>query len=275
MKFVSLFLSLVLLVANAGAADVPVEIKAVVYRNLVAKLYLPKHAGKVPVVIAFGGSDGGLNGGNGNADMLAPHGIAVLSLAFFKADGLPPTLDQIPLEYFISAIDYLSTVPAVDGQKIGVVSGSRGSEAALLLASIDPRIKSVVVSTPSSVAWHGMTIEKSAWTFKGKEVPALAMGLDASAAKVSRFEAALANQNQVQRAQFALEKINGPIFFVSATKDQVWRSFKMATEMTLYLKERDFAHSVTHSSFPTGHGFSIKTAPEIKRAIVEHFLRTL
>lgn len=104
MKLVSLLLSLVLLARNAGAADVPTEIKTVVYKNLVARLYLPKAAGKVPVVIAFGGSDGGLDSGNGNADMLAPHGVAVLSLAFFKAEGLPPTLDQIPLEYFIHAL---------------------------------------------------------------------------------------------------------------------------------------------------------------------------
>lgn len=275
MKIVSLLLSLFLFATNGSAAEAPVEIKAVVYENLVAKLYLPVAAGKVPVVIAFGGSDGALNGGNGNADMLAPHGIAVLSLAFFKADGLPATLDQIPLEYFISAIDYLVTLPTVDAAKIGVVSGSRGSEAALLLASIDPRIKSVVVTTPSSVAWYGMTVEKSAWTYKGREIPALAMGLNAAAAKLSRFEAALANPEHVERARFGIEKINGPVFFVSATKDQVWPSFKMATDMTVYLKERHFPHSVTHSTFPTGHGFSKETAPEIKRAIVAHFLRTL
>lgn len=83
MKMMSLLLSFVLLAGNARAADVAVEVKTVTYKNLVARLYLPKAAGKVPVVIAFGGSDGGLNGGNGNADLLAPQGIAVLSLAYF------------------------------------------------------------------------------------------------------------------------------------------------------------------------------------------------
>jgi dienelactone hydrolase len=275
MKLVSLLLSLLLLLANAHAAEVPVEVRTVVYKNLVAKLYLPKAGGKVPVVIAFGGSDGGLNGGDGNADLLAPHGIAVLSLAFFKGEGIPATLDQIPLEYFIIAVDYLSTVPAVDAGRIGVVSGSRGSEAALLLASLDARIKSVVVTTPSMVAWQGMTSDKSAWTYKGQEIAALSMGLDAKASKVVRFEAALENKENVQRARFALEKINGPILMISATKDQIWPSFRMAAEMAVYLKEHDFRHSVTHSSFPTGHGFSRETAPEIKRSIVEHFLRTL
>ena len=273
MKFISLLLTLVLLAGSARAAEF--EVKTVTYKNLVAKLYLPKSAAKVPVVIAFGGSDGGLNGGNGNADMLAPHGIAVLSLAFFKEAGIPPTLDQIPMEYFVSAVDYLVTVPSIDATKIGVVSGSRGSEAALLLASLDPRIKSVVVTTPSNVAWQGMTMAKSAWTYKGQAIPALEMGPDVGASKVSRFEAALANKDNVQRAQFALEKINGPIFMVSAQKDQIWPSWRMATDITAYLKEHDFQHSVTHSSYPTGHGFSRETAPEIKRSIVEHFQRTL
>jgi pimeloyl-ACP methyl ester carboxylesterase len=275
MKLVSLLLSLFLMLGNASAADGQFDVKTVVYKNLVAKLYLPRSAVKVPVVIAFGGSDGGLAGGDGNAELLAPHGIAVLSLAFFKGEGIPPTLDQIPLEYFVSAVDYLATVPAVDAGKIGVVSGSRGSEAALLLASIDPRITSVVVTTPSNVAWQGMTREKSAWTYKGQDIPALAMALGASAPKVSRFEAALANKDNMRRAQFAIENINGPILMVSATKDQIWPSFQMATEMTLYLKERGFAHGVTHSTYPTGHGFSKETAPAIKRQIVAHFLELL
>lgn len=273
MKLISLLVTFFLLAGNGRAAEF--EVKTVTYKNLVGRLYLPKAAAKVPVVIAFGGSDGGLNGGNGNADLLAPHGIAVLSLAFFKETGLPPTLDQIPMEYFISAVDYLVTVPAIDAARIGVVSGSRGSEAALLLASLDPRIRSVVVTTPSNVAWQGMTLAKSAWTYRGQAIPALEMGADVNASKVSRFEAALANKDNVRRAQFALEKINGPIFMVSAQKDQIWPSWRMATDITAFLKEHDFQHSVTHSSYPTGHGFSRESAPEIKRSIVEHFLRTL
>src|SRR5450830_303057 len=192
MKSLFLMLTLSLLSCNSRAAEF--EIKTVTYKNLVAKLYLPKSAGKVPVVIAFGGSDGGLNGGNGNADLLVPHGIAVLSMAFFKGPGIPPTLDQIPMEYFISAVDYLAVVPEIDPTRIGVVSGSRGSEAALLLASLDARIKSVVVTTPSNVAWQGMTMAQSAWTYKGQAIPALEMGPDSTGSKLSRFEVALANR---------------------------------------------------------------------------------
>jgi dienelactone hydrolase len=163
-----LLVSLLLCASSATASASEYVVKPVVYKDLVANLYLPSGVAKAPVVIAFGGSDGGLNGGDANGELLAPHGVAVLSLAYFKADGIPPTLDRIPMEYFIRAIDYLATVPAVDAGRIGVVSGSRGSEAALLLASLDARIKSVVVTTPSNVAWYGKTTPRSAWTLPGQ-----------------------------------------------------------------------------------------------------------
>ncbi len=49
------------------------------------------------MVVAVGGSDGGLSFGDANGEVLAPHCVAVLGLAYFKADGLPSTLDAIPL----------------------------------------------------------------------------------------------------------------------------------------------------------------------------------
>lgn len=270
-----LLVSLLLCVSGTRASASEYVIKPVSYKGLVANLYLPNGVAKAPVVIAFGGSDGGLHAGDANGELLAPHGVAVLALAYFKADGLPPTLDQIPLEYFIRAIDYLETVTAVDAGRIGVVSGSRGSEAALLLASIDARIKSVVVTTPSNVAWYGKTTPRSAWTYKGKDVPAMSLELAESAPMLSRFEAALKNQDSVRKAMFAVEHINGPLLMVSAEQDQVWPSFRMAQEIQTYLVQHHFTHSVTHSSYPTGHGFSKETAPEIKQSIIDHFVRTL
>ncbi|MBI3286200.1 MAG: hypothetical protein HYZ65_15310 [Burkholderiales bacterium] len=272
---VSLFAALCLFLTQAQASAFEYEVKTVAYKNLVARLYLPKVQGKVPVVLAFGGSDGGLHFGNANGEMLAPHGLAVLALAYFKEEGLPATLDRIPLEYFVSALDFLETEAALDATKIGVVSGSRGSEAALLLASIDARIKSVVVTTPSNVAWYGRTLARSAWTLKGNDVPALSLELDESAPQVSRFVAALKNEKNVQKARFALESINGPVLLVSAEDDQFWPSYQMSINMVAYLKQHNFKYAVTHHSYATGHMFSKETAPAIKQTIIDHFVHTL
>jgi dienelactone hydrolase len=267
------FLLIIMFSSVSNAQDYIIE--NVSFKNLVANLYLPKSTEKVSVVIAIGGSEGGLGTGNANGEMLAPHGIAVLGLAYFKEKGISQTLDSIPLEYFISAIDYLETVPSIDSSKIGFVGGSRGAELALLLASMEPRIKSVVATTPSKVAWYGITTAKSAWTFKGKDIPALSLALNDKSPLLSRFEVALKNKENVAKALFAVEKINGPILLISAKNDQVWPSYQMSTEIAEYLKQHKFKHSVIHNAYPTGHGFSAETAPEIKKSIIDHFVRTL
>lgn len=270
-----LCLAMSLLFTHGAANAVEYDVKAVSYKDLVGKLYLPKVKGKVPVVIAFGGSDGGMNFAEANGAMLAPHGVAVLGIAYFRETGLPATLDHIPMEYFIKAVDFLETEAAVDAKRIGVVSGSRGSEAAFLLASMDARIKSLVVTTPSKVAWYGRNTAQSAWTYQGKDLPALSLELDDKAPVLTRFDAALKNQQKVDAALFAFEKIQGPIFLVSAERDEIWPSYGMSKDIEAYLKARKFPYSVVHRSYPTGHGFNKEVAPEIKQSIIDHFLRTL
>ncbi|WP_319004749.1 acyl-CoA thioester hydrolase/BAAT C-terminal domain-containing protein [Microbulbifer variabilis] len=197
------------------------------------------------------------------------------SLAYFKEKGISQTLDQIPMEYFIEAINYLENHPLIDSSKIGVVGGSRGSEAAFLLASMDSRIKSVVVTTPSKVAWYGLTVPKSAWTIGGQDIPALGLELDSNAKLLDRFTVALENKTNVNKSLFKFENINGPILMISAENDQVWPSFQMSKDIEVYLKSKQFKHKVVHNSYKTGHGFSKETAPEIKKSIINHFVRTL
>jgi dienelactone hydrolase len=245
------------------------------YRNLVANLYLPKTDHKIPIVIAFGGSEGGISTGNSTGEMLAPHCIAVLGLAYFKDAGLPPTLDHIPLEYFIDAIDYVSSRQGLDATRIGIVSGSRGSEAALLVASIDARIKSVVVAAPSEAAWHGRTTDASAWTYRGRDVPALALQGDTAMPQVQRFSAALDGVTNWDSYAIHVERINGPVFFISAENDEIWPSTRMSNDMLKYLKAHDFKFSVRHDAYPTGHGFNKDVAPIIKQSVADRFLDTL
>jgi dienelactone hydrolase len=261
---------------NGQAQNIEYETKKIEYKDLVAKLYLPKTVGKVPAVIAFGGSDPSWALADANGEMMAKNGIAVIGAVYFKMDpSLPVSLDQIPMEYFIKAIDYAQTVPQIDANRIGVVSGSRGSEAGFLLGILDQRIKSVVITTPSKVAWGGMTSSKSAWTYQGKDIPSLSLPDIANATQLERFHLALSDQEKVKKAMFSFEKINGPILLVSAENDQIWPGTAMSNDIVAYLNQRKFAHSIIHKSYPTGHAFSRETAPEIKQMIIDHFIRTL
>ncbi len=266
-----------LCISNPCAADVhDYEVQTVQYKNLAARLYLPKTTEKVPAVIGFGGSDAGWGFADANGAMMASQGIAVIGLVYFKTEaGLPATLDQIPIEYFISAVDYAQSRPEIDPQRLGVVSGSRGSEAAFLLATLDPRIKSVVVTTPSHVAWGGMTSSRSAWTYQGRDIPALQLPDLPQRPQVERFQWALNDADKVKAAMFAFEKIHGPILLISAAQDQIWPSTPMSLAIIEYLKSKDFKYAVSHQSFQTGHAFSQATAPAIKQMIVDHFLTTL
>ena len=273
----SLFAATLLLAAAipCSAQTCAYDVLPVTSRNLVAHLYVPKMSSPMPVVIAVGGSEVGLGTGDANGELLAPHCIAVLGLAYFKADGLAPTLDAIPLEYFRAAVDYLQTVPAVDAKRLGMVGGSRGAELALLFAAMEPRIRSVVATTPSSHVWGGRTRDGSAWTLGGKDIAYLHLGPDAAAPQVQRFDAALDEAGSTSPARIQVEKINGPILLISATEDPVWPSFRMSLQIQTSLRDAQFPFEVRHASYRTGHGFSKETAPRIKQTIVEHFVETL
>ncbi|MFZ6819248.1 alpha/beta hydrolase family protein [Undibacterium sp. Ji22W] len=275
-KLITLLCSLSLVCGIAQAQNFEFEVKKIAYKNLVAKLYLPKTSAKVPVVIAFGGSDPSWAHADANGEMMAKNGIAVIGVVYFKmAPSLPPTLDQIPMEYFIDAINYAETEAQLDATKIGVVSGSRGAEAGFLLAILDSRIKSVVITTPSKVAWGGMTSARSAWTYQGKDIPSMSLPEIENATQLERFHKALADQEQVRKAMFTFEKINGPILMISATNDQIWPCTAMTNDIVDYLKQKNFRYQVVHKSYPTGHGFSRESAPEIKQMIIDHFVQTL
>lgn len=270
-----LLTSMVMTCVAGSATACEYTIEKVAYKNLVAKAYLPNSERMTPIVLAFGGSEGGISTGESSGELLAPLCVAVLALAYFKEEGLPSTLDQIPLEYFFDAIDYTARLRGVDGARLGILSGSRGSEAALLVASIDPRIRSVVLATPSEVAWYGRTKAKSAWTYRGKDVPALSVDNNPSIAQAKRFENALDAVMAREDYRIKVEQINGPVFLISAQNDEIWPSTRMAISIVEQLKEHNFKYRIRHDIYPTGHGFSREAAISIKKSVIEQFKDTL
>jgi len=129
-----------------------------------------------PAIIVLGGSEGGYK--EGWATVIASKTrMPTLALAYFGAEGLPPTLENISLETISRAIDYLNQQPMVTKNRIGVVGASRGGELALLAATIFPQIRAVVGYTPSGVIWSGIgeSPNAPAWTYQGRAFPYLLM----------------------------------------------------------------------------------------------------
>jgi dienelactone hydrolase len=210
--------------------------------GLVGMFYEPPGDDPHPAMLVVGGSEGGMPGPSGAPGGLASHGYAVLSLAYFRADGLPPVLSRIPLEYFARALRWLAAQPSVDAGRIGILGTSRGGELALLLGSAFNGLHAVVAYVPSDVVRGGCCggLLPFAWTIEGKPL----------ATMPSRG----GNMVDAQRAAIPVEKIHGAVFLVSGRDDDVWDSSGMTKKIVARLQKNHFAHPFESYSYDhAGH----------------------
>ena len=120
--------------------------------DLTANLFLPVGAEVSAGVLVLGGSEGGFTWANQVAALVAASGRAALALAYFDWQGrygLPTSLTEIPVEYFERALERLQNHPRVIANT-AIVSFSKGTEAAFLLASQRNDISDVVAYAPST-----------------------------------------------------------------------------------------------------------------------------
>jgi dienelactone hydrolase/uncharacterized protein (DUF2141 family) len=230
--------------------------------GLNAILYRPEGGGKVPALIVLGGSEGGIQAASAVGAGFTKHRYAVLALAYFMDDGLPKTLENIPLEYFDKAVDWLKAQPGIDADAIGVIGGSRGSEAALLLASRRSDIKAAAAFAPSGIVWQGLNFSNPmnmgpAWTVGGEALPFVApdgMAYRPGAPMKPMFDHVLGQADTRLDTNIPVEKINGPVLLVSGKADALWPSFDMGERVVKRLEAKGFKHKVQHLSYETaGH----------------------
>lgn len=210
-----------------------------------------------PGVLLIGGSEGGLH--ESDAALLAAHGFTVLALAYFGMRGVPATLERIPLEYFETAVDFLLARPQVSGDRVGVLGGSRGGEAGLLIGSVCDRVGAVVSTVGSGVVTQGigsgaglldiLATSGPAWTYRGRVLPYLPYVVPAELR--DQVEAGVPVQLRLAfdpaqaRPEMAIECSNA--LLLSCGDDQMWPSTA--------LSER--ARGGRHVDFPeAGHGIA-------------------
>ena len=242
--------------------------------GLVGKLFAPKDAGNYPAVLIVGGSSGGLYWSQEMAGLLASHGYVAFALAYFGVEGLPKTLDRIPLEYFGKALAWLSDQPQVIANRIGVVGHSRGGELALLLGASYPQIHAVVAYAPSGVLWGAYpSTGNAAWTQGGKEMPfassplheqwdeALAQGR-VRPGSFDWYFVPLQDKELAERVTIAVERINGPVMLISGKDDKLWPSAELAEFAVRRFKSKGLGNAVQHFTYAgAGHGFGWPNVP--------------
>jgi dienelactone hydrolase len=199
-------------------------------------------AERAPAILLLGGSEGGLPSGR-LLTMLAARGFPTLSLAYFRAPGLPQTLANIPLEYFEKALTWLRAQPEVDPNRIAVIGVSYGSQAAQLLGVHYPSLVSAVVaSVPSNVATCGLPwCSGPAWTYGGQPVP-----------YTQEFD----NPYPADHPDAVIqdERIRGPLFLICGGHDLVWFSCPYARAIMSRLASFDHPyHDVLYAYGRAGH----------------------
>ena len=231
-------------------------------RGLVGTLFLPPGEGPHPGVIVFGGSSGSTR--EPLAALLASHGFAALALAYFGAEGLPPKLASIPLEYFATALDWMAAHEAVQGERCALIGFSRGAELALLLGATFARVAAVVAYAPSSVLWGAVGESSPAWTYHGEPLPVAPDGvppeLDAELSAREPLSTApwyrynLEDEVALAPAVIPVERIAGPVLLISGEDDQIWPSSLMAGRIMRRLAAHNFQWPYRHLSYPeAGH----------------------
>lgn len=232
--------------AATGIAPVPVT-----NDGLVGQLFQPAHAhGRQPALIVLGGSEGGVGAGAARlAASLAEHGYVTLQLGYFGAPGLPQTLGLVPLEYFGKAIAWLARQKQVDPRRIGIVGGSFGGEAALVVAAQFPQLKVVVAAVPSSVVWPGIAQgdaePPSTFSLAGKPLPYLPYGWTGTFKDTfSLYDEGLKAVDQHPDAIIRVERIRGPVLLICGKQDSLWPSCPMSQQVVDRLKAKGFKHGV-------------------------------
>jgi dienelactone hydrolase len=227
--------------------------------GLAARLWTRPRGSRRPVaVLSLGGSEGGY--GNDRVEaLLASHGYPVLQLAYFGEQGLPGELSEIPLEYFVRALERLRSRGA---ERIVVVGISRGAELALILGARFPElVDGVVAYAPSSVV-NPAQDGGPAWTFRGLPLPTVPCSEYGSTSPTNG------------EAVIAVERISGPVMTVAGVSDTVWPAANYSAAIARRLKEHD-RPDTTEIVFPdAGHGV-VAAIPYLPNEIGDSDLATV
>lgn len=124
--------------------------------TLRGRLYCPKKSTKLPIIIMAHGYSATIEGmcADNYAEKFYNAGYAVLLYdhrGFGISDGNPrqQTNKWIQARGYRDAINYVTTLPEVDNDKISLWGVSMGASAAIVVASIDHRVKAIITLVPA------------------------------------------------------------------------------------------------------------------------------
>ncbi len=249
-----------------------VEVIELRENGLIGNLFIPSSEETLPVVIVLAGSEGGIP--DGIAELMSSNGIAAFALAYSGVYDLPPDVENVELEYFERAFEWLQNHPRLNG-KIAIWGASRGAELALLLGSMFPdSIDRIVAVAPSSVV-----LSPNAWLYKGEPVlPAAPFLVDFNYdfrndvalretphVQKIHFERGIYLENErFEAASIPVEKIKCPIMLITGGDDQLGPCSIFAKQIFARLDRFHSKIEKTHLDYPkAGHLIGLPYLPRI------------
>ena len=184
-----------------------------------------------------------------------------MALALFGTKGTQPFLDKVPVEYVENAIKWLK---GQGYEKIGVDGMSKGSEIALVAASMFPDLSCVIVRVPSSFVSEGLKGHKkdkgpsgtSCWSYKGEELPyapykarkfnILKMFMEEKEMHIITFNR---EKDITSQSMIAIENIKAPVLMLSSKNDTVWPSYESSVYMEKKFTEINYLYPHKHVAY--------------------------
>ncbi|XP_026565017.1 acyl-coenzyme A thioesterase 1-like isoform X1 [Pseudonaja textilis] len=195
--------------------------------NIRAVLFQPPGEGPFPGIIQIPGTGGGVP--ESSACLIANHGFAVLALAYYGYEDLPKDMEELRLEYFEEAVNYMLKHPVVKGPGIGVLGHSKGGDLCISMASFLKGITAIVTINGS--------IANVATTVRYKDIAIPPLGMDTNRVKIDQngivdIIDVLNNplEGPDRQSLIPLEKAEGRFLFIVGLDDHNWKSEFFANE---------------------------------------------
>lgn len=242
----------------------------------------PDAAAPKPLIVALGGAEGrnmwASKRWEAERQEFLDDGYAFLAIGYFGLPDTPEKLDRIALEGVYAAIADAARRPDVDGRCVAVVGASKGGELALLLASRYPDIDAVAAIVPGNAVFVAITdaMTTSSFSHNGQALPFVPLPWSATIPLITGdkrkvFDIMMSDTAAVERALIPVEKINGPVFFLSATEDEYWDSKGMSDAMMARLKAKNFAHQTAHVAIEGNHAAPTRHFAEVRKFLAANF----
>ncbi len=234
-------------------------------------------------VITLSGSEGGLQNAERMARFLQQHGIPALALGYFRTANTGRELSRIPLEYIEKAVRWLQNLGYA---KIAVQGISRGAEYAAAAAVHFSEITCAILRAPSWFYGEGLTKNNpsgaSCWTFRGEELPYAPFAersftqrrrrektgnIEKGSAKPAPLLTAATDAGTCEKAAIPLEKICGPVLFVSTEADTVLPSVENARKLETRLAESGFDYPHEHICYRHMSHIMLENASRFAREV--------